>query len=198
MVDAWSNTLPEIEKLFVASTVLGAVIFLLRILLGLLAGGDDLAGGESTSSTADAGLASFRLLSLQGLSAFTVMFGLVGLALSRQEGASAGLSVLGGLVAGFITVWVIGRLFMGMNRLESDGTIRLSRAIGVVGTVDLTIPPGGTGKARVIVQQRLRVYDAVSKVDVPLRTGERVRVVEVMDGNILVVEPYQSVESEAI
>lgn len=194
----WFNHLPEIEKLFVSATVLGGALFCLRIVLGLFTGADDFADGDDIPSGGDAGLASFRILSLQGISAFAVMFGLVGLALSRQEGASGTLAVLGGFAAGLLTVWVIGRIFLGMNRLESDGTIRLSRAVGVVGSVDLTIPPNGTGKARIIVQQRLRVYDAVSKVDVPLRTGDRIRVVDVMEGNILVVEPYQSTESEAI
>lgn len=192
----WFDNLPEIEKAFVAATMLGGALFAIRLVLDLFAGGDDLADGDDMATGGNGAQASFRILSFQGLSAFTIMFGLVGLALARQEGTSGAVAILGGFVAGLLTVWVIGRLFIGIGKLESDGTIRLSRAIGVVGTVDLTIPPGGIGKVRVIIQQRLRVYDAVSKVAVPLRTGDRVRVIDTMEGNTLVVEPYPSSSTE--
>lgn len=197
----WFNSLPETEKVFVAAVFLGGALFAIRLVLGLFVGGDDFTDGDDVPTGSNAALASFRILSLQGMSAFTIMFGLVGLALTRQEGTSGTVAVFGGFFAGFVTVWVIGRVFVGMGKLESDGTVRLSRAVGTVGTVDLTIPPDGTGKARITIQQRLRVYDAVSKHDTPLRTGDRIKVIDVMDGNILVVEPYPlsfNEESEAI
>lgn len=190
----WFEQLPEIEQAFVGSVTLGAILFVVRLLLGAFSSlfgdvgdfgeGNDLPGGGEEAA------ASFRILSFQGLSAFTTMFGLVGLALVRQQGTSGVVAVAGGFVAGALTVWIMGRLLIGIGKLESDGTIRLERAVGTIGTVDLTIIPEGFGKARIVIQQRLRVYDAVSRSTHPIRTGERVRVVDVMDGNVLVVEPY--------
>lgn len=188
----WYDSLPELEKAFVAATLLGGTLFAVRLLLSVFSGGDDL-DADDFGTGGNGAQASFRILSFQGLSAFMTMFGLVGLALAG-EGMPGVFAVGGGVVAGLLTIWVMGRMFVGIGKLESDGTIRLSRAIGVVGTVDLTIPPGGTGKARVIVQQRLRVYDAVSVATVPLRTGAQIRVVDIRDGNVLVVEPHSSAE----
>lgn len=194
----WINELTEVEQLFVAAVVLGVAIFFLRILIGIFSGGGDFDGGDEIPTSGDAGLASFRLLSLQGISAFSVMFGLVGLALYRQEGLSAAVSVFGGIASGLATVWIIGRLLVRLGQLESDGTVKISRAVGQVGTVYLTIRPGGVGKVRVVVQQSLRIYDAISDAPEPLPTGARVRVVDVVEGNVLVVEPYNAEEREAV
>lgn len=194
----WVAELSELEQLFFAALVLGVAIFLLRILMGLFTGANDVDGADEIPTSGDAGLASFRLLSLQGISAFSIMFGLVGLALYRQEGLPGAVSVFGGVAAGLATVWIIGRLLVRLGQLESDGTVKISRAIGEVGTVYLTIRPGGVGKVQVIVQQSLRIYDAISYAQEPLPTGSRVRVVDVVEGNVLVVEPYSAQEREAI
>lgn len=185
----WFDGLPELDKAFTAAVVIGGALFVVRVVLSVF-GGDDLTEAEDAGTGGNGAQASFRILSFQGLSAFTTMFGLVGLALSRQQGFPATPAILGGFVAGVATVWVIGRVFIGIGKLESDGTIRLARAVGVVGTVDLTVPPGGVGKVRIIIQDRLRVYDAVSMHTTPLPTGRRVRVIDVTPENSLVVEPY--------
>jgi membrane-bound ClpP family serine protease len=73
-------------------------------------------------------------------------------------------------------------------RLQSSGTLSMGQAVGAHGTVYLTIPADGAGKARVVVQNRLKIFDATSKYNEEISTGERIRVIEVASGNILVVE----------
>ena len=55
----------------------------------------------------------FRMISLQGLSAFFMMFGLVGLALYRQSQVGVIISIVGAVAAGMGSVWVIGITFQG-------------------------------------------------------------------------------------
>lgn len=129
----------------------------------------------------------FKFLSLHGLTAFFMMFGLVGFALFRQSNMGHLLSIVGAMAAGFASVWVIGKLFAAVGRLQSSGTVPLKNAIGCEGSVYLTIPPRGTGKVMVTVSNRLREFDATTKDEAGLKTGTPVRVVA-MSGDKLVVE----------
>jgi hypothetical protein len=142
-----------IEIIYWASTIVGGTLFLLRLVTMFLGGGlsDDgldsaLDGGgaELTGDHAEADT-SFNLLSLQGLTSFFMMFGLVGLALLKA-GLPVGLTVIGGMVAGLVTVAVTGLIFTQMKRLQTDGTVNIENTIGREGNVYLGIPKNGTGQ----------------------------------------------------
>ena len=190
MVDFFTG-LNGLEKFYFICAGLGGIMFVVRVILQFIGGMDDLDVGDADvdgdMSLGDSD-ASFTLLSFQTLTAFFMMFGLVGLALSKQNGVGGLFSLIGGLIAGGITVWVIGKIFLGMRRLQADGTIHIANAIGEEGTVYLRIPPGGTGKVQVAVQGRLRVMNAVSDAEEQIDSGTRVRVVKVVSGNVLLVE----------
>jgi membrane protein implicated in regulation of membrane protease activity len=130
---------------------------------------------------------SFKFISLQSITAFFMMFGLVGLALSWQSKWPATLSIGGALAAGFFSVWVIGKLMSAMGRLQSEGTLDIRNAIGQEGTVYLTIPATGKGIVQINVQDSLRELTAVSLDKIEIKTGERVVVEDVTGGNVLVV-----------
>ena len=78
-IGAWFLGLSVLEMFYVASAGLGGVVFLIRIVLLFLVGDGD-AALDDVGMDSDAG---FQLLSIQGLSGFFVMFGLVGLALTQ-------------------------------------------------------------------------------------------------------------------
>jgi membrane protein implicated in regulation of membrane protease activity len=124
---------------------------------------------------------------MHGLSAFFMMFGLVGLAMYRQSQAGVVFSIIGAVAAGMISVWVIGKLFQGAARLQSSGTLKTADAVGSTGTVYLNIPKGGTGRVSLNFRNRLREFDATEKNGAEVPTGTPIRVVQVK-ANILVVE----------
>jgi hypothetical protein len=127
------------------------------------------------------------LLSIQGLTAFFMMFGLVGLTLLRTESPTF-LSVSGGVVAGLFTVWVLSIVFSKMKLLQSDGTVDIRNAIGVHGSVYLNIPVNGSGQVQVPVQGALKIFDAIAKDGQKIFTGEKIVVVDIADKSTLVVE----------
>ena len=129
----------------------------------------------------------FRLLSMHGLSAFFMMFGLVGLALYRQSQVGMTFAVAGAVIAGLAAVWVIGKIFQGAASLQSSGTLKTADAVGSTGTVYLTIPESGTGQVRINFRNRQREFDAVEKSGGSIPTGSPIRVVAV-NANILTVE----------
>lgn len=179
-----------IEIIYWASTIIGGTLFLLRLVM-LFVGGD--AGEHDADSAFDAAGehpeadVSFKLLSVQGLTSFFMMFGLVGLALLRAD-LPVLVTVLGGMIAGLITVAITGLVFSQMKRLQTEGTIHIQNTVGTQGSVYLTIPKNGTGQVQIIAQGSLKIFDAVSNNKNTIATGEKVHVVGVAGGNTLIVE----------
>ena len=184
-----------IEVIYWASTIIGGTLFILRLGMMFFGGGmsddgldsalDD-GGTDVYGNHADAD-ASFKLLSLQGLTSFFMMFGLVGLALLRANLHEL-ITIVGGILAGLVMVAITGVVFTQMKRLQTEGTINIQNTVGTDGAVYLTIPKNGTGQVQVIVQGSLKIFDAVSANKNQIATGEKVRVTGVSSGNTLIVE----------
>ena len=184
-----------IEVIYWASTIIGGTLFILRLGMMLFGGGlsddafdsavdggdVDVAGDHADADT------SFKLLSVQGLTSFFMMFGLVGLALLRANLHEL-ITIVGGILAGLAMVAITGVIFTQMKRLQTEGTINIQNTVGTDGTVYLTIPKNGTGQVQIIAQGSLKIFDAVSTNKNQIATGEKVRVTGVASGNTLIVE----------
>jgi len=184
-----------VDWVFFFAALLGGCLFIVRLILmifGFHSGDGDMGGGDlshvDTGGHAGGSDTSFKLLSLQDITGFFMMFGLVGLALRKESHVSTGWAILGGLTAGLLAVWLISLLFAGMRKLQSSGTLDMRNAVGQTGSIYLTIPATGTGQAQLVVQGRLLVADAISAAKVEIKTGEHVKVMDVVNGNVLVVE----------
>ena len=83
------------------------------------------------------------------------------------------------------------KIFQMAGSLQSSGTIDLNNAVGQEGHVYLTIHPGQTGKVQITVQDRLMVLNAIAEGNEEIKTGQRVWVVRVSAGT-LIVEKLES------
>jgi membrane protein implicated in regulation of membrane protease activity len=178
-----------LEIFFLACAVIGGFFVLIKLLLQFVGGDTDTDLGvdsdiDTEHTDSDVG---FHLLSMHGLSAFFMMFGLVGIAFYRQSQVGVIISITGAMAAGMVSVWAIGKLFQGAARLQSSGTLKTADAVGSTGTVYLTIPERKTGRVTINFRNRLREFDACEKNGAEVSTGTAVRVVQV-NANILVVE----------
>ena len=190
MVKAFSN-FNGLEMFFLTCAIIGGFFVFFKLVLQFVGGDthtdvgvDSDIGIDTEHVDSDVG---FRLISMHGLSAFFMMFGLVGLALYRQSQMGVIISIIGAVAAGMVSVWVIGKLFQGAVGLQSSGTLKTADAVGSTGTVYLTIPEGGTGRVSLNFQNRLREFDASEKNGAEVPTGTPIRVVQIK-ANILVVE----------
>ena len=185
-----------VDWLFVGLAAAGGALFFIRLAL-LFVGGDvdaDMDIDVDVDADVDVGDAefadsdiSFRLLSLQAITAFVMMFGLTGLALRKQAELSEAWATLGGLAVGLIAMYVVAKIMAFMKGLQSDGTMVMANAVGQDGNVYLTIRTGSRGKVQATVQGRLMIFEAVSQDGQEIKTGERVKIVEVTGDNALVV-----------
>ena len=189
-----------IQKIFLASAVLGGGMFLIRIVM-LVMGGDmdsdvgdmdvgdgDVGDVDVDADGADASHAAFKVLSLQGVSGFLLMFGLIGLGLVRSTNVGNGWAVAGGCLAGLFTMWLLAKIMFSLMKLQSSGTLDLANGIGEEGQVYLTIPAGGIGKVQIVIQGRLQVVGARGAGEETIKTGDRVKVIKLVDGRTFVVE----------
>ncbi len=193
-----------LEIIFIGSAVIGGTLFVLRMLTMVVGGMDfgdadiptDFDGGFDGGFDADIDFdgdidhpstdVSFKFLSLQGLTAFFMIFGLVGLALHRADLWPI-ISIAGGSLMGTLTVWLIGLVFTAMMGLQREGTINIKNAIGQQGSVYLNIPATGSGQVQVVVQGSLKIFDAVSEGKNKIPTGSKIKVVGVVDNKTLIV-----------
>ena len=199
------ENLNGLELLFACCAAFGGVLFIIRLVLMFVGGVDDAHSADTgdmdagdfdsadmdhTGDMHDSDL-SFKLLSLQGITAFFMMFGLVGWAVIRQGQYPTLVPIIAGTIAGLLTVWVMKKIFQLATSLQSSGTMNLQNAIGQEGTVYLTIRPGQSGKVQVSVQNRLSVLEAVTEGNTDIKTGESIRVIRITAGK-LVVEKLHS------
>lgn len=196
------NNLSPVEVFYAISAIVGGVLFLIRSLLTII-GGDlhadtdmDFAvhdvDVDSLSAAGDQGIthigeANFQLFSMHGITGFFLIFGLIGLALSKA-GVHDILTAIGGLLAGGFTMVVVAGIYWYMRRLQSDGTMRIETAVGKTGTVYLTIPEDGSGQVSLVIQGGLKQFNAISAQRQRIPTGSEVRVVRISEGRTLVVE----------
>ncbi|MCA3004675.1 MAG: hypothetical protein LW650_14930 [Planctomycetaceae bacterium] len=174
---------------FTVPALIGTGVFLIKLVMMLLGGSDDLDLGGS----ADAGGAHhadgsglITIMSVQGVSAFMMGFGWAGLGALQGLGwsqlAAMGVGVGGGV--GMCGMFVA--LLAGTRRLQSSGNVNFQRAKGAEGEVYATVPASGRGQVRLVVDGRQRIVQATGSGE-ELPTGTPVRVVEVKQDNSVVV-----------
>jgi hypothetical protein len=177
---------PDVETFFLVCALLGGALLVVQVLLGMLGVVDH--PGDFDAHAHVEGADGLNLLGVRALSAGLTFFGIGGLAgYALGLGPAAALplaAVLGvGAAAG------VAALMRALLRMESDGTVRIERAVGEAGTVYLSIPGGraGPGKVHLTLQNRLVELQALSTH--PLPTGAAVVVVDVVGPDTVEVVP---------
>ena len=180
MVD-WFRAHDGLEQFFLLTAVVGGVVVVLRLVL-TIAGFDHDGDLDAHHVDSDSG---FQILSIQGISAFFTLFGLVGYTLYHQAGMGTTVSLVIALLAGAFAMWLMHRIMMTMMRLQSSGSLGIEAAVGCEGKVYVTVTPTG-GSVQVSMSNRLREYEAVCAPGETLPSGTPIRV-ERAAGQVLFV-----------
>ena len=208
----WIEALTGLQKAFLIVGTVGSLVFVVQFVLMLVGGDSD--GDADVSADADVGVhggdgadgaidnapdgtdvdhvhadsdTGFKLLSIQGMSVFLMMFGLVGLAVNKGGKYGDGVSLLAGFITGFIFMYIVAKMFAFFKTLQNSGTMNLNNAVGQQGRVYLTIKPNEPGQVEVVVQEHLKIFSARSNDESEIPTDTRVKVVSVMN-NVMIVE----------
>ena len=131
----------------------------------------------------------FQFLSFKNMIGFFTIFSWTGLA-CIDSGFALGKTILISTIAGSLMMALMASIFYFMGKMVQSGTLKISNALNKVGEVYLTIPHsrGGSGKIQIKVQGSLREISAITDEREDLKQGSIVRVKQIIDGSILVVE----------
>ena len=174
--------------IFGIPAVLGTVFFVLRLVLMLIGHGD--AHGDVPHDVHPDPGEAFKVFSLQAFAAFFMGFGWAGIAAMRGAGLGIPPSLVIGAGGGAGLVWLLAALLRAVWSMQSSGNIDISEAIGLSGQAYVNIPSSrsGRGQVRVVIEDRQRLFNAVT--DGPtIPTGTLVQVVGTNPDNTITVLP---------
>ena len=185
----WFQELSSFQKTYWVITGISTLIFLF-VLIGTFVGADaDDIGDVDAEIDADTG-AGFQFFTLKNLVAFFTIFGWSGIA-SIDAGNSKSVTIIISLICGLAMMFVMAAMFYYISKLTSSGTLKMQNALNSIGEVYLTVGANRSkiGKVQVKVQGSLRELEALTDNDKDLTQGNVVKVIEVTNNGILIIEP---------
>ncbi|HEO70032.1 MAG TPA: hypothetical protein ENN80_02140 [Candidatus Hydrogenedentes bacterium] len=186
---------------YLVCAIVGGVLLLCQLammLLGLAGdhdfddGAHDVDAGEHGAHPVDADYHDtsmfFQLLSFRSLVAAVTFFGLAGMA-ATEAGWPTYPVLLSAVGAGVLAMIIVAWLMRLLYSLRAEGNVHIENAVGMPGSVYLTVPSHreGAGKVTVTVQNRTMEFEAFTNEE-KLPTGTSVVVTGVIAPNTLEVE----------
>ena len=193
------------ELVFWLTAILGTVFFFLRVVMMIVGGfgddvGSDVSHADATTietdhsgadghQSEDGSDASFKLVSLNSITGFIMMFGWAGLASYLQFHLNDVVSFIIAFVVGLLCMFITASLFKMASKLTSPGArFNINNTIGTAAEVYLRIPDNGTGKVKITVNGESRIVSAVSENKKEIDSFKRVNVVRVVNSDTISVK----------
>lgn len=189
-MEAWFSGLDTFNQIYWTIAIAGSLVFVVMMLLTFFGGGDVADSGDVDAEIdGDAGI-GFQFITVKNLIGFFTLFGWSGIA-CIDAGFSKPVTITVSTICGLIMMAIMATMFYYMSKLTASGTLDYKNAINAVGEVYLTIGKDRSkmGKAHVRIQGSLRELEALTDASTDLISGSVIRVKDVTDNGILIVEP---------
>jgi len=181
----WWELLSISEQVFWSLGAGGTVILVLQTLLSFV--------GMEVDTDIELDLSTeinleFGLFSVKSFLAFIAFFGWTGI-IAIGYGWSMPLVILASAGSGVVAMLLVAYMLFQFQKLESSGNMRLEEAVFEEAEVYLAIPAAGAGVGQITLELNgaLQQLRAISTGD-QIPTGATVKVVDLLEGNVLVVE----------
>lgn len=194
-MNEWWETLTSLQKFFYLISIPSTIILVLQFALSFIGIGDqgdidlDVDSDMDLSTSTEIEIADFRFVSFRGIIAFLSIFGWVGAVLSSGN-MNVAIILLLATASGFLAMGFVAYLFYVVSKLQSSGNLDYKKSIGGYAEVYIPIEPNNAniGKVQITVSGRLIEAEAITHGNMLLKTGEIVRVVDIFNETIFVVE----------
>jgi hypothetical protein len=185
----WWARLTSAQQFFYGIGIAAGVVTLVLALMTMVGLGHhdaDFSSHDGGSDHADGS----SLLSIKPMTGFFLGFGWGG-GIALDHGFSLTAATLIALGSGVVLMFALASAIRAIYSLRTDGTRQINNAIGAIGTVYVTLPPSRAagGQINVTVSGRLETLPALNAALRAVPSGEKVKVVGVIDTNTVLVEP---------
>ncbi len=196
----WWSALSVAMKVLWAITLSASLIFVIQTIMTFLGADTDHVDFDTDMHVHVDDPASFdghtgmNLYTFRNFVNFFLGFGWTAILL-RDDISSTAVLLLVATLVGVGLVAIVMYMFKLLYSMQSSGNIDVyQHAVGCLGRVYLTIPENrrGLGKVQITIKNAVREYEAVTDEDEPLKTGDAIKVVEVLNQSTLLVEKLNS------
>ncbi|MFL1012461.1 hypothetical protein [Flavisericum labens] len=184
----WFSNLDFLSKFYWLIAFLASFVFIIVVILAFVGGDAGEIEDLDSDVDSDTGI-GFQFITFKNLVGFFTIFGWSGVA-SIDAGLSKPLIFIISTFSGLLMMVVMAAMFYFMRKLTDSGTLKYKNAINAIGEVYLTIGANRSkmGKVTVRVQGALRELDALTDSFEPLKSGTIIKVVDVTNNGILIVD----------
>ena len=185
-IGEWWNELTLAKQLFYGIGMLAGLMTLLLAVMAMIGmEHDDAVDAISGADTGGDG----GIFSIKPLTGFFLGFGWAG-GIAMESGWSLIAALAIACVAGGALMAVVVMMFRAIYAMKSDGTVQVQKAVGAVGTVYVTVPANKAAGGQVVVNfsGRQETFAALSGAGQPISSGEKVRVISLVDNRTVLVE----------
>lgn len=191
----WYNALPSTLQVYWVIALITSLIFLIQMVMTFIGIGDadtDMDFGDgvdfSDGNTLDVG-GAMQLFTIRNVVNFLLGLGWGGVCLYSLIPNPIVLAIVSVLV-GALFVYIFLLIYKQMLKLEKNGAYRIDDCVGQIVDVYLAIPAkrSGVGKVQVSFSGSVQELAALTDSDEPIRSGSKVRVLEIIDTSTVLVQ----------
>ena len=181
----WFNSLDPSLRIYWGIAIIASVIFIIQTVISLI-GGDVFDDVDFDTDSSSGGVSHY--FSARNLINFLLGVGWGGVCFYNTISSKTLLMFIA-VVCGIIFVLIFFFLIKILLKLSKDNTFRLVETLDKTADVYLTIPEkkSGKGKIQISVRGSFHELNAITAGE-KISTGCKVRVVEIIDNNVVVVE----------
>lgn len=191
----WWVELSSASKIYWSISIIFSILFFIQFVMSLF--GLDFLGEDADTPEDESGYSldgDFALFSVRSIIAFFTFFGWTGVML-LNGGSGVLAATFFAFLSGFAAMALVAYLFYLFHKLTRAENTDIYQALFSVAEVYLSIPEHrkGMGKVHIRLGGGFREMDAVTEGE-NIQTGKKVKVVEILDANVLVVVPLETYE----
>lgn len=188
-VSQWWDELNLARQVFYGIGLLAGLMALVLAVLAVV--GMDQHEAIDSIGSVDAGDGGGGIFSVKPLTGFFLGFGWAG-GIALDSGLGMFAATVVAILSGGALTAIIVAMFRAIHGMRSDGTMRIDDALNATGTVYISLPPSKAAGGQVVVSFRGRqeTFSALNTADRAVPSGERVRVIQIIDPRTVLVEPF--------
>ncbi len=190
-IDIWWTHLSGEEQIFWGIAVVSSTLFVIQFILSMIGMADMDTDIDKDFHFEESG--GLDLISVRGILAGLMLFGWTGVVI-LSSGGNLTEAFAWSLVAGILALVGVAYLLKLFLKLQDEGhRANLWNAVDEIAEVYLRIPPNkeGAGKINLVLGNTYQELEAVTHSSKAIPTGAKVKVVQVLDGNLLLVELHK-------